>query len=87
MEVSFDSLLDRDDPVRLTYDNFRREFGSDQHTLLITRSDDLFSLDFLMRLRDLHRDIGASVPHVDSVESLLNARVTRGDGNDLVVEI
>jgi predicted RND superfamily exporter protein len=86
MEVSLESLLDRDDPVRLAYDDFRREFGSDEHVLLITRSDDLFSLDFLMRLRNLHRDIEASVPHVDSVESLINARVTRGDGNELIVE-
>jgi hypothetical protein len=39
----------------------------------------------LERLRALHRDLEAEVPHLFEVTSLLNARETRGEADELIV--
>ena len=47
---------------------------------------DVFSFDFLEKLRAFHRDLEEGIPSLDDVRSLINARVTRGTGNELIVE-
>jgi predicted RND superfamily exporter protein len=46
----------------------------------------VFELGFLARLQDFHRALELEVPHVDEVWSLVNARSTRGNGEQLIVE-
>jgi len=86
IDNSTESLLLPDDPAVVTYNAMRDQFGRDDLILLAIVAPDLFDPDFLERLRDLHHAIEAEVPHVEEVDSLLNARVTRADAEGLIVE-
>ncbi len=84
-DMSSEGYLDPQDPARVTYDNFRRQFDSDDSILVMLETEDVFSLEFLSKVRDLHHDIEDEVPLVTEVESLLNARFTFGQGDELIV--
>ncbi len=86
IEASIESFLQRDDPALVTYAEMRTQFQSDETTLLLIRSDHIFSFEFLESLRALHNELEQNVPHLERIDSLVNARVTRGDGNQLIVE-
>jgi predicted RND superfamily exporter protein len=81
-----EKFLSPDHPVRLGYEDFKREFGLDNLISIALRAPDVFDLEFLARLRALHEELEARVPHLDEVTSLINARSTRGEGALLVVE-
>jgi predicted RND superfamily exporter protein len=83
---SAESYLRPGDPARQVYDRFREQFGQENSLLVMVRAPDLFNLAFLERLVELHKAIENEVPHVDEVTSLLNARSTRGEGDELIVE-
>ncbi len=85
-DVSTESYLREDDPARVVYNEFRHQFGYDDDIVLIIQGDDIFSLPFLEKLRGIHADLEAELPSIDSVESLISARVTRGEGDVLIVE-
>jgi len=86
VDNSEEAFLHGDDPERIRYDRFRNQFDRDDRILVVVHPREIFALDFLDRLRDFHRDIEASVPYVEEVVSLLNARNTRGEGDQLIVE-
>ena len=86
MDTSTEGFMHDDDPVLLTYNKFREQFGRDERVVIAIKSDDIFSLDFLKTLRDLHRDIETKVPFVEDVTSLYNVRNTRGDGDKLITD-
>ncbi len=85
-ESSTDRFLDANDPARVTYDDFRRQFVNDDTVVILLSGQEVLSFPFLERLRALHEDLEADVPLVDEVTSLVNARVTRGSGDRLIVE-
>jgi predicted RND superfamily exporter protein len=85
-EASTENYLDPADPERSSYQAFRRQFVNDDTILLILHSERIFSFEFLARLRALHEDLEREVPLVDEVTSLINARVTRGSEDELIVE-
>jgi len=85
IDTSTEGFLAEGDPVRIAYDNFRRQFGRDEILILAVEGDGVFDFTFLERLRALHEDIEAEIPMLEKVTSLLNARYTYGDGDDLVV--
>jgi len=77
-DTSTEGFFNEEDPVRVTYDAFRRKFGQDTMILLAIRSDEVFTLETLERLRALHQDIESEVPLLVEVTSLVNARETLG---------
>jgi predicted RND superfamily exporter protein len=83
---STESFLRPNDPARVDYDRFREQFGQDERLIVAIRPHAIFDLDFLNRLRAFHRDIERDVPYVEEVTSLWNARNTRGEGDELIVE-
>jgi predicted RND superfamily exporter protein len=83
---STESFLRAGDPARLHYDAFREQFGQDDQIVVVIRPREIFDLGFLNELRALHREIAREVPHVDEITSLWNARNTRGEGDQLIVE-
>lgn len=85
IDNSTESFLTTDAPNVLLYNAFRDQFGRDDRIVIAVGGGDIFSLDFLERLRALHEALEAEVPHVTEVESLVNARFTRGEGGELVV--
>jgi predicted RND superfamily exporter protein len=84
---SIESFLLEDDPALERYDEFRERFDRDDRIVVaLDPADSVYDLAFLERLRALHRDLEASLPHVAEVTSLVNARSTWGRGDELVVE-
>ena len=86
IDNSEEAFLHGDDPERVRYDRFRNQFDRDDRVLVIVHPPEIFDFDFLDGLRAFHRDIEANVPYVEEVTSLLNARNTRGEGDQLIVE-
>ena len=80
-----DRYLDVDDPIRQSYDLLREQFGRDDFLLVAITPPRVFDPDFLTVLRELHEQIEDDFPYVDEVQSLINARETRGEGDTLIV--
>jgi predicted RND superfamily exporter protein len=86
MDTSTEGMFPIDDQVRIAYDDFRDRYGRDQAILMAIQTDDVFDIGFLEKLRALHEDLEAELPHLQDVESLVNIRSTRGEGDELVVD-
>jgi predicted RND superfamily exporter protein len=84
-DTSTEGFFHEDDPVRIAYDAFREQFGRDTLILVAIRPRDVFDPDVLEKLRSLHEAIEREVPRLVEVTSLINARETRGVGDELVV--
>jgi predicted RND superfamily exporter protein len=85
-DMSTEGFLHPDDPILLVYNEFRDQFQRDDRLLIAIRTDRVFDLEFLAKLRDFHRALEDEVPQLDEVDSLINARNTRGEGDELIVE-
>ena len=83
-DISFESFLHPDDPVRFEYEVFRDRFGREDAVVVLVEAEDVFARSFLDRLYALHAG-ALELPHVEDVTSLVNVRDTRGDGDTLLV--
>ncbi|HIP28910.1 MAG TPA: RND transporter [Sulfurovum sp.] len=86
MDTSTEGFMHPDDPVLVTYNKFRAQFGRDERIVLALKSDNIFSIEFLETLRDLHEEIEEKVPYLDDITSLYNVRNTRGEGDRLITD-
>lgn len=87
VDTSTEGFLREEDPIRQVYNKFRFQFGRDERILIVIDSGStIFSTPFLEKLRALHQDLEAHVPKLQDVKSLVNARLTRGEGDELIVE-
>ena len=86
VDNSDEAFLHESDEARLRYDRFRETFGRDDRVLVLLRPRELWDLRFLETLRRLHREIERELPYVEEVTSLVNARHTRGEADELIVE-
>ena len=86
VDTSAESFLHDDDPAKQSYNEFRDQFGRDELIIAAVHTPDALDPDFLLRLRDFHNALEEEVPHLEEVRSLINARVTRGEGDRLIVE-
>jgi len=86
MDTSTEGFMHEDDPVLLTYNEFRDQFGRDERIVLAIENDNIFSIDFLTKLKNMHRELEKNVPFVEDVTSLYNVRNTRGDGDKLITD-
>ena len=86
VDNSDESFLKDDSPARIAYDRFQERFGREDTLSVIFQPDEIFDLEFLEKLRKIHREIEEEVPFVTEVTSLINARNTRGEGDSLIVE-
>ncbi|MBW2233358.1 MAG: MMPL family transporter [Deltaproteobacteria bacterium] len=80
------SFLNSNDSASMLYDTFCDQFGQDEQILIAITPPDVFAPRFLEMLRDLHAALEDELPHVTEVNSLINARNTRGEDDMLVVE-
>ncbi len=86
VETSLEAFFHQDDPVRVIYDEFREQYGRDTFILIaLEPNTPIFEREFLETLRELHERLENEVPLVVEVTSLVNARITRGEGDELVV--
>ncbi len=86
MDASTEGFLNENDPVLLEYHAFREQFGRDERIIIGLKSDTIFTLDFLKMLRNLHEDLESNLPYLSEINSLYNARYTRGEGDKLLTE-
>lgn len=86
MDTSNEGLLHPDDPILIMYNDFRDQFGRDDMLVLAIKSDKIFTIPFLTKLKKLHDQLEAEVPHLNDITSLVNARDTRGQGDTLLVD-
>ena len=86
MDTSTEGFMHPDDPVLLTYNKFRSQFGRDERIVLAIEDENIFSLDVLGKIRDLHRELEKKVPYLNDITSLYNVRNTRGDGDKLITD-
>jgi predicted RND superfamily exporter protein len=86
IDTSSESLLEPDDPARVQYDAFRAQFGNEEVAVVLIRTDEVFDLNVLARLRRLHDAFEEEVPHLEEVTSLVNVRNTYGVGDELRVD-
>lgn len=86
IDTSAESFLKPDAKSLIDYDKFRKEFGRDEFFIVVLTGVDVFSLDFLRTLKDIHESLSNDVDNLQSVESLVNVRSIYGDEDDLVAE-
>ncbi len=86
LDASVEAFLHEDDPALLDYNDFRNQFGRDELSLIAIGPTQVFSLDFLNTLRSMHEELEETVPYLDEVNSLINARNTRGVEDELLVD-
>ncbi|MDU9049921.1 MAG: MMPL family transporter [Candidatus Electrothrix sp. Rat3] len=86
LDTSTEGFLHEQDPALLAYNDFRDQFGNTEMVIVAVKSKDVFAPEFLQKLKKLHVELRDNVPYVDDINSLINARNTRGDGDRLIVE-
>jgi predicted RND superfamily exporter protein len=85
LDTSMEGFFHEGDPVLVAYDDFRARFGSDTLVLIAVQPPEVFELGFLEKLRAFHEALEDEVPLLVEVTSLVNARETRGEGDELIV--
>ncbi len=86
IDASTEGYLRKNDPRLLTYNEFRDTFGRDEIIILGIKSTDIFTIEFLTKLKALQTDIQKGVPYLENVTSLFNAVYIYGEEDELVVE-
>lgn len=86
VDTSTEGFLHKTDPYRVAYDKFREQYGRDEKLIIAIKTDNIFDKGFLEKLKQFHQEIESSVPYIDDVNSLINARKTVGEENTLIVE-
>ena len=85
-DTSTEGFFHEDDPAKISYDEFRDQFGREDAVLVLIRPTEVFNRDFLTRLGEFHQALKEEVPYLEDVTSLVNVRNTRGEGDRLIVE-
>lgn len=84
-DMSNEGYLREDDPARLNLKWFQTAFGRDDRIVVVLRSDaDVIKPGVLNTVRQLHQAL-EELPQVNKVESLINARLTLGRDDELIV--
>lgn len=86
IDTSTEGFLHKNDPALKVYNDYRDQFGRDEAVIVALKPKKVFDLEFLAILKKLHRELEDNVPYIDDINSLINARNTRGDGDRLIVE-
>ncbi len=86
IDTSTEGFLHEDDPALLAYNEFRDQFGRDEVIIVAIKATEVFDRRFLERLKALHEELEDKVPFIEDIISLINARNTRGESDELIVE-
>jgi len=86
IDISTEGFMHKTDQARVDYDTFRDQFGRDELIIVAIRSPEIFEGNFLEKLKNLHEDLEENIPYIEDITSLINARNTRGEKDELIVE-
>jgi len=85
IDTSAVALLRETDPARIRYDEFRDQFNENDMIIIAVAPPEVFTTDFLSRLKEFHNELENEVPYIKRITSLINARDTYGKDDELVV--
>ena len=86
LDTSTEGFLHDEDPALLAYNSFRDQFGRDEVIIIAIKPPDIFTQTFLKKLQALHETLEENVPYIEDITSMVNARNTRGEADELIVE-
>ncbi len=86
IDTSTEGFLREDDQKLIDYNMFRDQFGRDELIIVAIKTRDVFDIDFLNKLKSLHNELKEKTPYIEDINSLINARNTRGEKDRLIVE-
>ena len=87
VNTSTESYLDDDHPIFVDYRALIDQYGRGKQDLVVAvKASDVFSLDFVARLKRLHDELAENLPYVVAVSSIVNARHVDSESDMLVVE-
>ncbi|MBW2412713.1 MAG: MMPL family transporter, partial [Deltaproteobacteria bacterium] len=86
LDTSTEGFLHDEDPALLAYNSFRDQFGRDEVIIIAIKPPDIFTQSFLKKLKALHEALEEDVPYIEDITSMINARNTRGETTELIVE-
>ncbi|MHC4458315.1 MAG: efflux RND transporter permease subunit [Planctomycetota bacterium] len=85
-DTSTEGFLHDKDPTLQAYNDFRDQFGRDEVIIIALNPPRVFDQIFLKKLKVFHEELADTIPYVDDITSLVNARNTRGEKDALIVE-
>lgn len=86
VDVSNESMFLNDDPMKIATDKFKEMFGNDQFVGILIESDELFSKEKLILIRELGQEILDSVPFADQIVSLTDIEFSVGTEYGMSIE-
>nr|WP_321265577.1 efflux RND transporter permease subunit [uncultured Sulfurimonas sp.] len=86
IDTSTEGFLYDNDPALIKYEAFKEQFGQDEKIMVVVRVKNIFTMKSLEQLQALHQELQNKIPHLNDINSLINARNTRGEGDLLIVE-
>ena len=86
VDMSTEAMLRKNDPARVAYSEFRQQFGREDAIIIAIASPDGLNQTLLQQIDTLQQTLANEVAYVDKITSLINARYTYGDDDELVVE-
>jgi len=86
IDTSSEAMLHADDPSLLEYNRFRDQFGRAELIIIAVQAPEVFNARFLAQLQSFHTALEEEIPYLREVTSLINARNTRGQNDELIVE-
>lgn len=98
MDMSLETWFKEDDPVRVTLQDFRQQFGSDDGLYVVYEplDGDVFSKESIKTLAKLHNAIddarvargeaASQLNRIDRIDSLYNIRLQKVDGDTLIAQ-
>ncbi|MGI9499887.1 MAG: efflux RND transporter permease subunit [Geminicoccaceae bacterium] len=81
-----EAFMHENDPALDTYYQMRREYGQDNRLVVTVTAPTLFDLEFLERLKLLHRELQIEVPYVEEIFSLYNMPFIQHENGGLYLE-
>ena len=86
VDTSTEGFLHENDPHLIRYHAFKDQFGRDDMAIVAIDAGEVFTFENLKRIKALHDDLAANVPHLNDITSLINARNTEGHEDRLEVD-
>lgn len=81
-----ESLFHEDDPALIAYNEFRDTFGQNDQFIIAMRPYNGLTPEFIATLSKLHNELETSVPYIEDITSLINARIVNAEGDTLIVD-
>ncbi|MGD8401308.1 MAG: MMPL family transporter, partial [Bacillota bacterium] len=84
-DVSFVSVFGKESAIKKNSDLFKQKYGRDEVTVVGIESKQIFTIPFLKKLKVLHEDLENCSGKITEVTSLINARLTEGRDDEILV--